>query len=144
MNTRSGCKTASAIAIVLSARPVAFPRTDAASNDANRAAIRIAPAKPGGKELLIPARVSRVPATNDFNSPDSEFNFERSKASDHFVLFWAKEYGDDPMTNSRANRRSNVSEGGRGRRAPAAPSDNERWPYKFKLTGRAPDDSVIH
>ena len=110
MNIRSACKTASVIAILLSACLVAFPQSDSASTETNRAAIRIPPDKPGGKELLIPARISRVPATNDFNNPDSEFSFKRSKSSDHFVLFWAKEYGDDPTANSTANRRFDVNE----------------------------------
>jgi hypothetical protein len=69
-----------------------------------------ASAKASGKELLIPARIARVPANNDYNNPESEFCFTRSKSSDHFVLFWAKEYGDDPMANSVVNRRFNVAE----------------------------------
>jgi hypothetical protein len=63
-----------------------------------------------GKEVLIPQRITRVPEGNDFNNPDSEFSFKRSKSTDHFVLFWAKEYGDDPMTNSVTNRRFNADE----------------------------------
>ena len=63
----------------------------------------------GGKELLIPStRISYVPQGNDFNNPNSEFCFQRSKSTDNFVLFWAKEYGDDPMTNSITNRRFDV------------------------------------
>jgi hypothetical protein len=109
MNLRSTGKAAIAIAILLTACPVAFPQAIPASNAPAIAPISI-PAKPGGKELLIPARITRVPATNDFNHPDSEFSFQRSKSSDNFVLFWAKEYGDYPMTNSVANRRFNVDE----------------------------------
>ncbi len=63
-----------------------------------------------GKEVLIPQHITRVPEGNDFNNPDSEFSFQRSKSTDNFVLFWAKEYGDDPMTNAAANRRFNVDE----------------------------------
>lgn len=62
------------------------------------------------KEVLIPQHITRVPDGNDFNNPDSEFSFQRSKATDNFVLFWAKEYGSDPMTNSVTNRRFNVDE----------------------------------
>ena len=62
------------------------------------------------KEVLIPADIYSVPKGNDFNNPDSEFSFQRSKATDNFVLFWAKEYGADPMTNSVANRRFNVDD----------------------------------
>jgi hypothetical protein len=63
-----------------------------------------------GKQVLIPAHIDSVPDGNDFNNPDSEFCFKHSKSSDNFVLFWAKEYGDDPMTNSVLNRRFNVGE----------------------------------
>ena len=39
-----------------------------------------------------------------------------------------------------------IRAGGRGRRAAAAaPAPaNEQWPFKFSLTGTAPDDSIIH
>src|SRR5215472_4180898 len=60
------------------------------------------------KELLIPQHITRVPDGNDFNNPDSEFSFKHSKSTDNFVLFWAKEYGDDPMANSVTNRRFDV------------------------------------
>jgi hypothetical protein len=66
--------------------------------------------KPGEKDVLLPARIGRVPDGNDFNNPESEFAFKRSKATPHFVLFWSKEYGDDPMNNSVTNRRFNVDE----------------------------------
>jgi hypothetical protein len=99
MKTRPAFHTVVSIAFWLSASSVAFAQTNSTS-----------PAPAGGKELLIPDRIMRVPATNDFNQPDSEYSFKRSKSSDHFVLFWAKEYGDDPMTNAIANRRFNVDE----------------------------------
>jgi hypothetical protein len=70
----------------------------------------IASTNTGGKEVLIPQRITRVPEGNDFNNPESEFSFKRSKSTDHFVLFWAREYGDDPMANPVANRRFNVDE----------------------------------
>ena len=65
---------------------------------------------PASKEVLIPQRITRVPEGNDFNNPESEFSFQRSKSTDNFVLFWAKEYGADPLTNAVANRRFNVDE----------------------------------
>jgi len=40
-----------------------------------------------------------------------------------------------------------IRAGGRGRRAEAAAAPapaNEQWPFKFNLTGTAPDDSMIH
>jgi hypothetical protein len=60
--------------------------------------------------VLIPSRITRVPDGNDFNNPESEFSFKHSKSSPHFVLFWAKEYGDDPMANATATRRFNPDE----------------------------------
>jgi hypothetical protein len=63
-----------------------------------------------GKELLIPQHITRVPDGNDFNNPESEYSFKHSKSTDNFVLFWAKEYGDDPMSNTVTNRRFNVDE----------------------------------
>ena len=77
MNIRSACKTAIAIAMLLTACSVAFPQTDPASNAPARALTSIPADKPGDKELLIPARITRVPATNDFNHPDSEFSFQQ-------------------------------------------------------------------
>lgn len=63
---------------------------------------------PGGKEVLIPERIDSVPEGNDFNNNDSEFCYKHSKSTENFVLFWSKEYGDDPMTNSVVNRRFDV------------------------------------
>src|ERR1051325_8341771 len=65
--------------------------------------------KSGGKEVLIPTTgITRVPDGNDYSNPDSEYSFKHCKATDNFVLFWAKEYGDDPMANSITNRRFDV------------------------------------
>jgi hypothetical protein len=95
---------AAAAAVILSSVGVgrfAFAQTPpaaAATNATNTA----------GKELLIPQHITRVPDGNDFNNPDSEFSFKHSKSTDNFVLFWAKEYGDDPMSNSVTNRRFDV------------------------------------
>src|SRR5689334_19027458 len=95
-------KTFTVIAVLFSlAAPLAHAQT-------NRAAITITNAS--GKQVFIPQRITRVPETNDFNNPDSEYCFQRSKATDNFVLFWAKEYGDDPMSNTVTNRRFNVDE----------------------------------
>jgi hypothetical protein len=61
-----------------------------------------------GKEVLLPERITRVPRGNDFDDPESEFCHARSKSTDNFVLFWAKEYGDDPMANEDERRRFDV------------------------------------
>jgi hypothetical protein len=79
-----------------------------AQDQAERAAITLT--NTGGKTVLIPTRITRVSATNDFNNPNSEFSFKRSKSTENFVLFWDKEYGDDPMSNTVTNRRFNVDE----------------------------------
>jgi hypothetical protein len=63
-----------------------------------------------GKEVFLPTDIYSVPNGNDFNNPDSEFSYQRSKSTDNFVLFWAKEYGTDPMTNAVANRRFDVDD----------------------------------
>jgi hypothetical protein len=64
--------------------------------------------QPAGKEVLIPQRVTRVPEGNDYNDPNSEFCYQRSRSTANLVLFWAKEYGDDPAANPVENRRFNV------------------------------------
>jgi hypothetical protein len=61
-----------------------------------------------GKQVLLPERIARVPRDNDFNDPESEFCHARSKSTENFVLFWAKEYGDDPAANEDERRRFNV------------------------------------
>jgi hypothetical protein len=66
--------------------------------------------KRGGMEVLIPERGTRAPEGNDYNDPESEYCHERSKQTEHFVLFWAKEYGDDPSANEDRRRRFNVDE----------------------------------
>jgi hypothetical protein len=63
-----------------------------------------------GKDVLIPEHITRVPDGNNFTNDDSEYCFKRSKSTDNFVLFWDKEYGDDPMTNADIKRRFNVDE----------------------------------
>jgi hypothetical protein len=96
-------KAAAALAVLLSV--AVAPLVSAQTNSAVTT-----PTHSGGKEVLIPERITRVPEGNDFDKPDSEFSFKHSKSTDNFVLFWAKEYGDDPMTNSVANRRFDVDE----------------------------------
>jgi hypothetical protein len=61
-------------------------------------------------ELLLPTRGGTgVPANNDYNNPESGFSHKRSKVSEHFVLFWHKEYGDDPKANT-GNRHFDADE----------------------------------
>jgi hypothetical protein len=67
-------------------------------------------AKKGAREVFIPEHITRVPDGNNFTNDDSEYCFKRSKSTDNFVLFWDKEYGDDPTTNADVKRRFNVDE----------------------------------
>jgi hypothetical protein len=71
-------------------------------------AVASEPNKKLEKQVLIPKRIMRVPADNDFDNPDSEFCHQRSKQTDHFVLFWSKEYGDNPAANTARSRRFDV------------------------------------
>lgn len=88
------------LALLLAACPVASAQT---------VSIAAAPAaKPGAKELLLPAKIGHVPAGNDFNNPESEFCFQRSKSTENFAMFWAKEYGTDPMANKDERQRFDV------------------------------------
>ena len=104
MRPQNFYETAVALAILFSAGsgPLAYAQTNTAIPES---------LKSGTKEVLIPQRgITRVPQGNDFSNPDSEYSFKRSKSTDNFILFWAKEYGDDPMMNSVTNRRFNVDE----------------------------------
>jgi hypothetical protein len=65
-------------------------------------------ARPAVKQVLLPKRITRVPRDNDFDDPESEFCHARSKSTDNFVLFWAKEYGLDPGANQDERRRFDV------------------------------------
>jgi hypothetical protein len=101
-------KAAAAFAILFSVGvgPRAFGQTTSAAAITSTNATTST--NTAGKQLLIPQHITRVPDGNDFNNPDSEFSFKHSKSTDNFVLFWAKEYGDDPMSNSVTNRRFDV------------------------------------
>src|SRR5262249_41425044 len=96
-------KTAAALAIFFAV--AVGPLADAQTNHAP-----LISTNTQDKELLIPQHITRVPEGNDFNEPNSEFSFKHSKSTGNFVLFWAKEYGDDPMANAVTNRRFKVDE----------------------------------
>ncbi len=66
-----------------------------------------------GKEVLLPAKIWRVPEGNDFNNPESEFNHHRKLESENIVIFWSKEFGDDPMKNTDEKKRFDVREASR-------------------------------
>jgi hypothetical protein len=81
----------------------AAAQTDAPATPADAAANPATEKR--GKEVLIPQKINRVPADNDFDNPDSEYCYKHSRQSDNFVMFWAKEFGDDPSTNQEQNKR---------------------------------------
>nr|WP_319509427.1 DUF6055 domain-containing protein [uncultured Draconibacterium sp.] len=62
------------------------------------------------KELYIPENIYKVPEGNDFSNPESEYSYKHMTESDNFALFWAKEYGDDPMANPDATKRFDPKE----------------------------------
>jgi hypothetical protein len=62
------------------------------------------------KELLLPAKVYRVPDNNNYDSDTSEFSFKRSIQSPNIAIFWSKEFGQDPMTNPNPTKRFNVQD----------------------------------
>jgi hypothetical protein len=63
-----------------------------------------------GKEAYIPAKVWRVPENNNYDSDTSEFSHSRKVESDNLVIFWAKEFGADPMKNPDSTKRFDVHE----------------------------------
>jgi hypothetical protein len=62
------------------------------------------------KELLIPAKMYRVPENNDYTNNESEYSFKRMVSSDNIAIFWAKEFGEDPMLNTNEKKRFNVND----------------------------------
>lgn len=54
------------------------------------------------KKLVIPGKTA---AENNFKDPDSEFSFERRKETENFVLFWDKEFGNQPGSNFNSDKR---------------------------------------
>lgn len=57
------------------------------------------------KEAYIPTSIWRVPEGNDYNNPESEYSNARRLESDNIVLFWSKEYGQNPMDNQEETKR---------------------------------------
>lgn len=63
-----------------------------------------------GKQMYIPAKVYRIPENNDYNSNESEYSYKRMVQSDNIVIFWNKEFGDDPTTNPDPTKRFNAQD----------------------------------
>ncbi|MDT3387039.1 MAG: DUF6055 domain-containing protein [Bacteroidota bacterium] len=57
----------------------------------------------GSVTFGYPGRILWKPLTsdanynNDYNNPDSRWNFTRSRESEHWVVFWDREFGADPL-----------------------------------------------
>jgi hypothetical protein len=64
--------------------------------------------KKSSKETYIPAEVWRVPDNNDYDNDESEYSHKRKVESENIVIFWAKEFGDDPMQNQDISKRFDV------------------------------------
>lgn len=62
------------------------------------------------KQLYIPAKIYRIPENNDYSSNESEYSYKRMVQSDNIAIFWHKEFGDDPKTNTDEKKRFDVHE----------------------------------
>jgi len=58
-----------------------------------------------GKTIYLPKKISTVPENNNFEDNNSEYSNKRSVQSPNFVIYWAKEYGDDPLINKDLSKR---------------------------------------
>lgn len=61
-----------------------------------------------GKQVRIPDHLNTVPHNNDFNNPASEYCYKRSLEGPDIIIFWSKEYGQNPMKNPDTARRFDV------------------------------------
>ena len=62
------------------------------------------------KELYLPAKVYRIPENNDYSNNESDYSFQRKVEGDNIAIFWHKEFGSDPTTNSNERKRFNPAE----------------------------------
>lgn len=60
------------------------------------------------KKVYIPKDVNKVPNDNNFDDNNSTFSNKRKVESDNVVIFWSKEFGDDPMLNKDTTKRFDV------------------------------------
>ena len=61
-----------------------------------------------GKTVYLPKNLSTVPEGNNFNDNNSEYSNKRSYQSANFVMYWSKEYGDNPMANQDISKRFDI------------------------------------
>ncbi|SDZ75077.1 hypothetical protein SAMN05192529_101217 [Arachidicoccus rhizosphaerae] len=63
---------------------------------------------PSDKAVRIPAHLNTVPDQNDFKDSSSEYCYQRSIQGPDIIIFWSKEYGQNPMENKDTSRRFDV------------------------------------
>jgi hypothetical protein len=59
--------------------------------------------KDTGKAIYKATKIYMVPANNNFADSSSEFSNSRKVESPDIVMYWAKEYGNNPVNNPRPN-----------------------------------------
>lgn len=62
------------------------------------------------KELYLPAKIWRVPDSNDYHNNESEYSYQRMSKSQNIAVFWSKEFGSDPTANPDISRRFQIDE----------------------------------
>lgn len=71
---------------------------------------RVRATDPIKKETYVRAKVWKVPDNNDYNNDESEYSNKRKVESENIAIFWAREFGSDPMLNPDVSKRFNVKE----------------------------------
>lgn len=61
--------------------------------------------KTSEKKIYIPAKVWYVPENNNYEDTESDYSYSRMIESDNIAMFWHKEYGKNPMTNTDSTKR---------------------------------------
>ncbi|MBN1927007.1 MAG: hypothetical protein JW798_14335, partial [Prolixibacteraceae bacterium] len=62
------------------------------------------------KEIFLPDTIWHVPPDNNFESDTSKYCYSRMRESDNFAIFWAKEFGADPIANPDSSQHFNPEE----------------------------------
>jgi hypothetical protein len=62
------------------------------------------------KQVYLPEKIWNIPDANDYDNENSEYSHKRKVESENIVIFWAKEFGSDPMANSDAAKRFDVNQ----------------------------------
>ena len=63
-----------------------------------------------GKALYIPAHVWHVPDSNNYNNNQSKYSYQRMAQSQNIAIFWAKSFGEDPLSNQDPAKRFDVND----------------------------------